>query len=333
MLRCLTRARPSLSLSLSPPRSLIHLPPKHRTMATEHSHGHARVPNTLEWLAKTKRGDYLVQVAWPLCWGEDRVAAQDEKVNLVYLVDGNAYFFTAVDVSRRLEYLNSTRTVIVGIGYPPSKYVYDFRRGPDLTPFADEYDMPLDRHGKPRTDISFGEAEQFLDWMKTDVMPYVENELFPKANLHTGRKALFGHSYGGIFALNTMFTEPELFNSFLIASPVIWWNKDFLIRKPEKTFLARDKPVDPPFSLALTWGTGKSELEREPQETDEEWWKRQNCAEHDEMREAAQTLASRLEKSPSVKKIWTREFAGEDHGSVAVTGLQQSLMQFILGKI
>jgi hypothetical protein len=52
-------------------------------MATDHSHGHARVPNTLEWLAKTKRGDYLVQVAWPLCWGEDRVAAEDEEVNLV----------------------------------------------------------------------------------------------------------------------------------------------------------------------------------------------------------------------------------------------------------
>jgi hypothetical protein len=83
MLRCLTRARPSLSLSLSPPRSLIHLSPSRRAMATDHSHGHARVPNTLEWLAKTKRGDYLVQVAWPLCWGEDRVAAEDEKVNLV----------------------------------------------------------------------------------------------------------------------------------------------------------------------------------------------------------------------------------------------------------
>ena len=83
MLRCLTRVRPSLSLSLSPPRSLFRPSNNYRTMATEHSHGHARVPNTLEWLAKTKRGDYLVQVAWPLCWGEDRVAAEDEKVNLV----------------------------------------------------------------------------------------------------------------------------------------------------------------------------------------------------------------------------------------------------------
>lgn len=82
MLRCLTRARPSLTLSLSPtPRNLVHF--RYRTMATDHSHGHARVPNTLEWLAKTKRGDYLVQVAWPLCWGEDRVAAENEEVNLV----------------------------------------------------------------------------------------------------------------------------------------------------------------------------------------------------------------------------------------------------------
>ncbi|KAF5590901.1 ferri-bacillibactin esterase [Fusarium pseudocircinatum] len=302
-------------------------------MTTDHSHGHARVPNTLEWLAKTKRGDYLVQVAWPLCWGEDRVASENEVVNLVYLVDGNAYFFTAVDVSRRLEYLNSTRTVVVGIGYPPSKYVYDFRRGPDLTPPADEYDMPLDRYGKPRTDISFGEANEFLDWIKADVMPYVEDKLFPKANLHTGRKALFGHSYGGIFTLNTMFTQPELFHTYIAASPVIWWNKDFLIRERETAFLARDKPVDPPFSLALTWGTGKSELVRDPDDDDEKWYKRQNCAEDDKMKPSATALVSRLKDCPSVKKIWTREFEGEDHGSVAVTGLQQGLMQFILGKI
>jgi hypothetical protein len=79
MLRCLTRARPLLSLLT--PRSLIHI--HNKTMTTDHSHGHARVPNTLEWLAKTKRGDYLVQVAWPLCWGEDRVASENEVVNLV----------------------------------------------------------------------------------------------------------------------------------------------------------------------------------------------------------------------------------------------------------
>lgn len=42
---------------------------------------HARVPNTCEWIAHTKRGDYLVQVAWPLCWGEDRVAPENEVVN------------------------------------------------------------------------------------------------------------------------------------------------------------------------------------------------------------------------------------------------------------
>ncbi|KAF5025321.1 hypothetical protein F66182_2606 [Fusarium sp. NRRL 66182] len=302
-------------------------------MATDHGLGCARLPNTLEWLAKTKRGEYLVQVAWPLFWGEDRVAGEDENVNIVYVVDGNAYFFTAVDVTRRLEYLGSTRTIVVGIGYPPGKYVYDFRRGPDLTPPADEYEMPLDRYGKPRTDISFGEANEFLDWIKADVMPYVEKELFPKANLHTGRRALFGHSYGGIFTLNTMFSEPDLFDTYIAASPIIWWNKNFLVREREAPFVAREKPCSPGKSLVLTWGTGKQDLTRRPDEDDEQWRRRQNCAEDSKMRDSARELAARLEKCPSFKTVWTREFEGEDHGSVAVTGLQQGLMRFISGRV
>jgi hypothetical protein len=52
-----------------------------RTMTQMTAVSHARVPNTCEWIAHTKRGDYLVQVAWPLCWGEDRVAPENEVVN------------------------------------------------------------------------------------------------------------------------------------------------------------------------------------------------------------------------------------------------------------
>lgn len=45
----------------------------------------ASLPNTLEWVERTKRGDYLVQVAWPLSWGEDRVAPPTEKVKTLYV--------------------------------------------------------------------------------------------------------------------------------------------------------------------------------------------------------------------------------------------------------
>ncbi|KAI8651457.1 hypothetical protein NCS55_01390600 [Fusarium keratoplasticum] len=305
-----------------------------RTMTQVTAVSHARVPNTCEWIAHTKRGDYLVQVAWPLCWGEDRVAPENEVVNTLYLVDGNAYFFTAVDVTRRLEFTNSTRTVVVGVGYPPGKYVYDFRRGPDLTPPSSDgtYDLPLDSNGNPRTDIEFGEAHDFLDFIQHEVMTHVHDKLFPKASLHTGKKALFGHSYGGIFTLNTMFTRPNLFHTYIAASPIIWWNNHFLVKEQEAAFIARDKPVEPPLSLIVTWGTGKQDLVKKPGESEQDFKKRQDCSEDEQMRDCAKELAERLEKSPSVSSIWTREFEGEDHGSVAVTGLQHGIMQFILGK-
>ena len=46
--------------------------------------GVAHLPNTTQWTARTERGDYLIQVAWPLAWDEHRSPSnQDEVVNIV----------------------------------------------------------------------------------------------------------------------------------------------------------------------------------------------------------------------------------------------------------
>ncbi|KAL2204187.1 hypothetical protein CC79DRAFT_1372201 [Sarocladium strictum] len=295
---------------------------------------HARLPNTTEWTAHTPRGDYLVQVAWPLHWNEDRTGPEDDVVNTVYLVDGNAYFYTAVDVSRRLEYLNSTRTIVVGIGYPPGNAVYDFRRGPDLTPKAPEYDMPLDRNGKPRTDISFGEADQFLSWVEEEVVPYVEKDLFPTRDFtpgkEKGRKALFGHSYGGIFTLSTMYTKPSLFDTYIAASPITWWNKDYLLTTLEPPFLNPTTPLTSPISLILAWGGCKGDMKQFDGESDAVFEKRKSCAEGDQMKEYSEALAGRMRGCVNVRRVQTRGFEMEDHGSVAVAGLQYGLTSFLL---
>lgn len=252
-----------------------------------------------------------------------------------YVMDGNAYFFTAVDVSRRLEFTNSSRTVVVGIGYPPGKYVYDFRRGPDLTPpTADgKYDMPLDRDGNPRTDLAFGEADDFLDFVQHDVMTYVEKTLFPHVPLSTSRRALFGHSYGGIFALNALYTRPTLFDTFIAASPDIDWNLSSMVREQEAAFRRREHPANPPPALVLTWGTGQQDLVKGQDESDEAFGKRLECAESKTMRDSANALVERLTACPSVRTVSTWEFVGEDHGSAAVTGVQHGILKFLVDKI
>lgn len=82
-----------------------------------------------------------------------------------YFVDGNVYFYIVVDISWWLEYLNSFKIIVVGIGYLLGKYVYDFWRGLDFILKVFEYDMFLDKYGNLWMDILFGEVDEFLSWI------------------------------------------------------------------------------------------------------------------------------------------------------------------------
>lgn len=190
--------------------------------------------------------------------------------------------------------------------------------------------MPLDKDGNPRTDISFGEADDFLDWIQHDVVPHVEKSLFPTRNLNNGRKALFGHSYGGIFTLNTLYTKPFLFDTYIAASPITWWNKDFLINTLEPKFRDREDSLTPPVSLILAWGGCKSDMVQHNGESDAVYQTRLKCAEPDQMKECSEALAARMRGCSHVRSVQTRSFDHEDHGSAAVAGLQHGMTSFIL---
>lgn len=56
----------------------MHLRPLTRLARMASTLKDAGLPNTCEYTAHTKRGEYLIQVAWPLCWGEDRVPPENE---------------------------------------------------------------------------------------------------------------------------------------------------------------------------------------------------------------------------------------------------------------
>lgn len=249
-----------------------------------------------------------------------------------YVVDSNAYFLTAVDISRRLECLNSTRSIIIGIGYPDCKAVYDFRRGPDLTPPSRDgkYKMPLDKHGKPRTDLSFGEAHLFLEFIQKEVMQTVEKELFSTLNLAANRRGLFGHSYGGLFSLNALFTSPELFTFITAASPSISWSDYSIVNFQEEEFRKKAEVVKSAPELLLTWGSSAAELEQRRGESDASFRRRKLEAEEPECGEDARAMAARLEDCGTVKTVSTAEFHGWGHGGAAVVGLQRALMQFLL---
>ncbi|KAK2593566.1 hypothetical protein QQS21_008741 [Conoideocrella luteorostrata] len=306
-----------------------------------HALEQAQLPNTCQYTAKTRQGDYIVQIAWPLSWCRDRKPPEDDiPVSILYLVDGNAYFFTAVDISRRLDFTNQTKTIVVGVGYPPSQYVYDlYRRGPDLTPPSKDgkYEPLYYDNGEPQTHVTWGEADKFLSAIQYDIMPYVEGTLFshlPFTNKSI-RRGLFGHSYGGLFSLNALYTKPALFDTIIAASPTVWWNKFSIVNFQEKLFRDQPPAQDAPSpSLILTWGSSKQEFaDGDCPDAGSGSWNNGNCdAEEDPMEESMAGLVVRLKDSEKLRALWTWKLKGEDHGSAAVAGLQRGLFQFLLEK-
>ena len=134
------------------------------------------------------------------------------------LVDGHALFPLAVGAARlqraRPEVTGVGGGAIIGIGYPDDKPFDAERRARDLLPVA-------------------GGAERFLKTILDEILPAVE----AFGALDRRRLALAGHSYGGLFALHSLFTRPEALAAVIAGSPSIWW-QDRAIHADEARFRA-----------------------------------------------------------------------------------------------
>lgn len=64
-----------------------------------------------------------------------------------------------------------------------------------------------------------GGAEQFRRFLETEVMPFVE-ERFGVG----GRRALMGESLAGLFVIDTLLSQPSLFDDYVAISPSLWWD-------------------------------------------------------------------------------------------------------------
>lgn len=61
---------------------------------------------------------------------------------------------------------------------------------------------------------------------------FIRNELIPVIDSHfrtSGERALVGESLAGLFAVETMLLEPELFDTYIAVDPSLWWNNGDLV--------------------------------------------------------------------------------------------------------
>ncbi|GAB3035236.1 alpha/beta hydrolase [Bowmanella dokdonensis] len=67
-----------------------------------------------------------------------------------------------------------------------------------------------------------------------DFRKFIRNELMPAVNSHyrtSGESAIVGESLAGLFVVETLLQEPDLFNTYIAVDPSLWWNTGHLVEK------------------------------------------------------------------------------------------------------
>lgn len=240
---------------------------------------------------------------------------------ILYLTDGNACFATSVDALKvQASYPNGTNVnegVIVAIGYPTDEPYDPLRRSWDLSPPPGRVYPPF----YPDTpDVKTGGGSRFLVLIEDELKPWIEQQV----PIDQSRQALFGHSFGGLFALFMLFSKPQAFTRWIAASPAIYW-EDANILSLEKEFL---DSLDAPLDIELHLSAGEYEGEKlapfHKGSADEQ--KRQQNAKEIRTIDLARDLAQRWTASAAFTGIATfEEYAGENHMSVLPAALNRAV--------
>jgi uncharacterized protein len=82
-----------------------------------------------------------------------------------------------------------------------------------------------------KTQRGGGEADKFLRFIETEVIPLVE-----KTYRTQPFRVFAGHSLAGLAAVNCLVTRPNLFNAYIAASPVLHWDNNHVIKQAEVLF-------------------------------------------------------------------------------------------------
>jgi len=70
-----------------------------------------------------------------------------------------------------------------------------------------------------------GGSEAFRKFLRDELMPEIEQRYRT-----TNETAIVGESLAGLFIVETLLREPDLFDTYIALDPSLWWNKQFLVK-------------------------------------------------------------------------------------------------------
>lgn len=261
-------------------------------------------------------GDYRIM----LCWPDEPAPEQGWPV--IYILDGASHYPIAETLMRTLTRSRCRMIpgVVVAIDYPDGT-----RRERDYRPPVAHRVLESDPGGGYYPLGMEGRSNAFLAFIQNELKPYIGG-LLP---VDRRREALFGHSYGGLFTLNTLLTRSEAFQHFYASSPSVWWN-DGYIKTVAGSFVQHDdiSPLCQPAVLFLSVGEYEQSLERWELTLPEE--ARRRLRQHRKQRRMVDGIRELawLLQSGAKNRLHVELFIHQDqsHQSVPMLALQKACM-------
>jgi len=158
----------------------------------------------------SKRG-YQVFVALPPSYGTQ----PQRRYPVLYATDADYAFPIIRQLARRLnvEGPQIEEFILVGLSYGKGENG-GISRQRDYTP------TPNGPSTAPPNAIH-GQAQSYQKYLRDQVKPFI-NAHYRTA---TAKTIFLGHSYGALLGTQILFTEPDLFSSYILGSPSLWYDK------------------------------------------------------------------------------------------------------------
>lgn len=174
------------------------------------------IPNTeIRYIDSTNTHEsYRIYVSIPA----EYYTHPHKKYPAIFLLDADYSFPIVTAITNHLSDRNRIPAMFVfGIAYAGAP-AYELHRTQDYTPTY----VADGGYGAEYQKVSGG-APKFAAFLQAELIPYL-NQSFHL----NGQRTLVGHSFGGLFGSWSMLNNPALFNSYIIISPSLWYDNNYM---------------------------------------------------------------------------------------------------------
>jgi hypothetical protein len=150
----------------------------------------------------------------------DDTTTTPHRYPVLYLLDGDAHFHS---VSGLIQILGTGVNGTFAIPEMIVVAIPNTDRTRDMTPTRVE--TGFDGKPSPAFKTSGGNSN-FLAFIRSELIPRIDQQYRT-----VPYRVFVGHSFGGITAINALYTIPETFNAYVAIDPSLWWDNTTLLRK------------------------------------------------------------------------------------------------------